>query len=122
MTTLKTPLCNATDEMDDHLQRAAGQLACARDLASILQPKPLEMVTRLQSMVNEAERMQQEVSDYAKRNSAQLVAVGTIKHDGIPAHDCTRITTVERQTSFNYCSFCGYWFEPVKIVSESRSI
>ena len=51
----------------NYLQKAAGQLACARDQAAELIPTPVEMVTRLQSMVTEVERMKVEVTDYAQR-------------------------------------------------------
>ena len=38
---------------------------------------------------------------------------GTVEHDGVPAHDCRRITDVNRKTSLTFCSRCGDWFEPV---------
>lgn len=37
---------------------------------------------------------------------------GTVEHDGVPAHDCRRITDVNRKTSLTFCSRCGDWFEP----------
>jgi len=61
---------NRTEMLDSYLQKAAGQLACARDQARELVPKPVEMVTRLASMVAEVERLQKEVAEYSDRNSA----------------------------------------------------
>lgn len=35
---------------------------------------------------------------------------GTVEHDGVPAHDCRRITDITRKTSLTFCSRCGDWF------------
>ena len=53
--------------LNEYLQKAAGQLACARDSAKNLIPCPLEMVTRLGSMVKECERLMEEESEHYKR-------------------------------------------------------
>jgi hypothetical protein len=55
-------------QLSGYIQKAAGQTACARDAAAALVPTPLDMVDRFKSMVNELQRMQQELSDYNQRN------------------------------------------------------
>jgi hypothetical protein len=44
----------------------------------------------------------------------KVPVAGTIRHDGVPAHDCRTITSPDRQTNVTYCSRCGFWFEPVR--------
>jgi len=52
-----------------YLQKAVGQMTCARDAASELNPRPVEMVTRLTAMVREIERLQTELAEYLIRNA-----------------------------------------------------
>jgi hypothetical protein len=56
------------ESIQSYLQKAAGQLACARDFSAELLPLPLELTMRLRKMVEEVEWMQREFKEYEKRH------------------------------------------------------